>query len=320
MPEHIELLPRAFSTATVPARERVGFWREVFGREIVRIDIEPTTEEFEAHATFRALPSLQMGALRSGPAVCNRTSHLIADGDDGVSLIIGQRRKLHFVHRQQECYLSPQECVLLLDNEPARMQHREVEYRSIRVPRAVLADREVNIVDLPFRAFSKHADAMQMLLDYCGFIASRTEISHRLGPVISHHVHDLLGLALSARECGASSHSDGQMARLEVIKEYVKATIGHEDLSLESIAKRYSISARFIQRLFQQSGITFTEFRLEQQLVRARDMLADPKYKSSSIAAIAFIAGFGDLSYFNRAFRRRFNQTPSEMRETSQRY
>ncbi|RUX33774.1 helix-turn-helix domain-containing protein, partial [Mesorhizobium sp. M7A.F.Ca.CA.002.09.1.1] len=33
-----------------------------------------------------------------------------------------------------------------------------------------------------------------------------------------------------------------------------------------------------------------------------------------SITAIAYEAGFNDLSYFNRAFRRRYDATPSDVR------
>jgi AraC-like DNA-binding protein len=37
------------------------------------------------------------------------------------------------------------------------------------------------------------------------------------------------------------------------------------------------------------------------------------------IADIAAEAGFTDLSYFNRAFRRRYGETPSDLRETARR-
>ena len=40
-------------------------------------------------------------------------------------------------------------------------------------------------------------------------------------------------------------------------------------------------------------------------------MLRDPRYAATSISDIAFACGFGDLSYFNRAFRRRYGATPS---------
>jgi len=43
-------------------------------------------------------------------------------------------------------------------------------------------------------------------------------------------------------------------------------------------------------------------------------MLADRRYAGLTIAAIAAAAGFGDLSYFHRVFRRRFGATPSDVR------
>jgi AraC-like DNA-binding protein len=42
--------------------------------------------------------------------------------------------------------------------------------------------------------------------------------------------------------------------------------------------------------------------------------LTIPRLRQRSIGDIVFDAGFGDLSYFNRAFRRRFGLSPSEVR------
>ena len=53
---------------------------------------------------------------------------------------------------------------------------------------------------------------------------------------------------------------------------------------------------------------------LAQRLARTQRMLIDPRLAGRAITAIAFDAGFGDLSHFNRTFRRRFGMTPSEVR------
>jgi AraC-like DNA-binding protein len=37
-------------------------------------------------------------------------------------------------------------------------------------------------------------------------------------------------------------------------------------------------------------------------------------FAERSIGALAFEAGFGDLSYFHRIFRRRFGTSPSDVR------
>ena len=43
-------------------------------------------------------------------------------------------------------------------------------------------------------------------------------------------------------------------------------------------------------------------------------MLNDLRYAGLKISVIAFEAGFGDLSYFNRTFRRAYGVSPSDMR------
>jgi AraC-like DNA-binding protein len=46
-------------------------------------------------------------------------------------------------------------------------------------------------------------------------------------------------------------------------------------------------------------------------------MLTDPHHLHLAIIDIAFGVGFGDVSHFNRTFRRRFGETPSGVRAGS---
>jgi len=66
--------------------------------------------------------------------------------------------------------------------------------------------------------------------------------------------------------------------------------------------------------LFESEGTTFTEYVLAQRLAHAHRMLTDPRRAVDKISTIASDAGFNDLSYFNRTFRRRFGATPSDVR------
>jgi AraC-like DNA-binding protein len=61
-------------------------------------------------------------------------------------------------------------------------------------------------------------------------------------------------------------------------------------------------------------GVTYTQFVLQHRLDRAFRMLRDQRCAARRISEIAYDVGFGDLSYFNRAFRRRYGATPSEIR------
>jgi AraC-like DNA-binding protein len=46
-------------------------------------------------------------------------------------------------------------------------------------------------------------------------------------------------------------------------------------------------------------------------------MLTEPRLAQSAVGAIAYDAGFGDLSYFNRSFKRRYGATPRDVRNES---
>jgi AraC-like DNA-binding protein len=103
-------------------------------------------------------------------------------------------------------------------------------------------------------------------------------------------------------------------ARLRAIKSAIEAHLAHGDLSPAAVARRQRISDSYIRKLFEREGTSFSEFVLVRRLVRARRMLTDRRWVDRSVASIAFEAGFGDLSYFNRTFKRFYGTTPSEIR------
>jgi AraC-like DNA-binding protein len=103
-------------------------------------------------------------------------------------------------------------------------------------------------------------------------------------------------------------------ARLDAIKADIAEHLESCELSLGDVAGRQRVTPRYVQMLFERDGTTFSEYVLRQRLGRAYGMLTDPDYGRWTISAIAFEVGFGDLSYFNRAFRRRYVVPPSSVR------
>ena len=69
--------------------------------------------------------------------------------------------------------------------------------------------------------------------------------------------------------------------------------------------------------MLEETGKSFSEHLLDRRLERAAVLLRDAAGANSRIADVAFACGFGDLSYFNRVFRRRYGATPSDMREAA---
>jgi methylphosphotriester-DNA--protein-cysteine methyltransferase len=69
----------------------------------------------------------------------------------------------------------------------------------------------------------------------------------------------------------------------------------------------------------EREGLTFSAFILDRRLSRAHRFLSEPRLADRKISSVAFDVGFGDLSYFNRVFRRRYGATPSEIRRAAKR-
>jgi transcriptional regulator GlxA family with amidase domain len=87
-----------------------------------------------------------------------------------------------------------------------------------------------------------------------------------------------------------------------------------------TLAARHALTPRFIQRQFEAEGTTFTEYLLDQRLARAQRALTDRHRDGDKISTIAWDCGFGDISYFNRVFRRRYDLAPSEARAEARRW
>jgi transcriptional regulator GlxA family with amidase domain len=85
-------------------------------------------------------------------------------------------------------------------------------------------------------------------------------------------------------------------------------------ISVGALAMRHQVTPRYLQTLFEREGTTLAAFVLSMRLERAHALLTDPRRRDEKIAALAFDCGFGDLSYFNRAFRRRYGAAPSDVR------
>jgi AraC-like DNA-binding protein len=136
---------------------------------------------------------------------------------------------------------------------------------------------------------------------------------------VTTHIVDLAALAIGAHRDAAvtAGHRAVRAARLQAIKADVMENVGRLDLSVAAMAARHRVTPRHLHRLFEAEDASFTEFVNGQKLARAHRILADFRHGGRRISDIAYDLGFADLSAFNRMFRRRYDATPSEIRNRS---
>jgi AraC-like DNA-binding protein len=173
-----------------------------------------------------------------------------------------------------------------------------------RVPREAVAALLGRLDDTPMTFVPPGTEALSLLVTYASAIADALPLTTpELQRLAVSHMQDLIAATVAATR-GDRAIAEGRgiaAARLRAI--------------MAEVAQRQRVTPRYIHKLFENEGFTFSAFVLGQRLSRAHRILSDPRFADRSVSSIAFDVGFGDLSYFNRAFRRRYAATPTDVRQ-----
>jgi AraC-like DNA-binding protein len=197
-------------------------------------------------------------------------------------------------------------------NRPALVDHRVIQ-----LPRASLSPLVPNLDDAVLRPIPRGTGMLNLLRGYADALFDDPVLSAPdVRQLLVTQLCDLVAVTMGAtRDASAVAEGRGiRAARLRAIKADIEANLTLGDVSAVSVARRQNVSDSYIRKLFEGEQTSFSEFVLARRLVRAHRMLTERRSAERSIAWIAFEAGFGDLSYFNRTFKRRYGAPPSEIR------
>ncbi len=111
---------------------------------------------------------------------------------------------------------------------------------------------------------------------------------------------------------GAPKTPNIQEYRYDLFKQiakYIDENI-NMPLSIEDITHNFSISRSSLQTLFKTNVNKTPKYYItDLKLNRSKKLLLENKY---TVTEIAYMLGFSSIHYFSRAFKQRFNLTPSE--------
>lgn len=314
---------RRFSTDMFAPQERISGWREVFGHGVLKLDIESLSApgEFHASATLLKLPGLGVIFGASSPIRFERKKHLIDSDDVALSLAVsGQSR---FVMGSGEYTLSAGDATLTGAGEGGMNDSQgDCRYIVLRMPAKAVAPTRQPIGDLIGQRMSAEMPQLRLLRHYLGVLEDpATFATADTQRIVATHVHDLVTLTLGAtRDALETARSrGGRAARLYAIKADIEQNLASADLSVAIVAVRHRLPVRYVQRLFEENGITFTAFVLDRRLARARQILVNPRFAHFKISMVATEAGFSNMAYFYETFRRRYGASPSDLRAQAQR-
>jgi AraC-like DNA-binding protein len=187
----------------------------------------------------------------------------------------------------------------------------------VRLPRENLAALVPHLHDRTAQLIPRDTAALRLLMSYIRVLDDNQALATpELRRLIVTHIHDLAALVLNPTKDNFANVESRSVraARLRAVKSYILKNLERRDLTVGAVAARLGVTPRYVQKLLESEGTTYSGFTLDARLARVHDLLTDPQSQHRGISDIAFDCGFGDISHFNHAFRRRYGAAPSDIR------
>jgi acetamidase/formamidase/AraC-like DNA-binding protein len=304
-----------FTTESYPEVERVRAWSEALDR--LGLCGNLGTSARTLHGTMTSQTSTGGFVLTSLASVA-QTLDLRADNADSLMIV------LHL----------DGDATLLADGVRERVAVRDIVYASsqeqaslvfasnfrafvVRVPRAAINARLLAPFSLRAARLSGDAGIGRV---FSGFLVSIAESAETLSagelrPLELALAEFLVAsLAGHEREGSFGGLTPSQAAIFSRVCRTIEAKLGDPELGVATLAKEERVSPRYLQKLFETVGQSFSIYLRSRRLERCRAELVDPLYEKVSVSDICFRWGFNDPAHFSRVFRERYGASPRTFR------
>ncbi len=310
-----------FSTAMWPRAEWRGVYCDLLRRMVTDMDFNVTEEKLSVDATILRLPGVGVADSRT---IAFRTtrSRAMAKGTDDYIFFMCLEGAASFSHLGREASIEAGQAILLSSSDPHIIERAMSHHLFITLPKAALGPMAENADAALMAPMSCVGEKFSLLSSYVRLLMQEPNLAaSELRWLAASHIQDLVAVAVGVGATRDAAAGRGVRAvRLKAIKADIDSNLASGDVGADALAGRHHVSPRYVRKLFEGEGMSLSRFVLGRRLALVHRALLDPRLVHRSISAIAYDAGFGDLSTFNHAFRRRFGMTPSEARLAAQGY
>ena len=132
-----------------------------------------------------------------------------------------------------------------------------------------------------------HTPALRLLTAYLAALRAGPAPAPELADAVVEHLLQLIALSVRPRDPSPIVDRAVRAARLAALKADIARHFGDPALSVGAVAARHGISPRYVHKLFEDDGRTYSSFVLDVRLERARKVLRDPRAATRTVGAIA---------------------------------
>ena len=286
-------------------------WQERYSRHGTRLGFKPETDApfYSSVQSICDGPRIVRSTLSPGLLFRDRT--MIGDGNDNVSLVVSLGRALSISHRNREACLARNEAIIMQADAPGTAGTRQqFAVLEVSVAQREWESRNRRPGDVLMNVINRNSQTLALLRGYIGALArSGLPSAAKARELVCSHLIDLVTLVAVDPAVGESRIDCVVAARRAAVLDYIRSHFSDPNLSGSRLAEKLGISRRYLQRLLETTGKTFTEHINELRLDRAFLLLVTMD-ANKRVSDIAFDVGYSDLTNFYKHFRSRFGDTP----------
>jgi AraC family transcriptional regulator, positive regulator of tynA and feaB len=296
-----------------------GSWADDLAAAFVRLEPRKITEH-PFHGTItrtEAAPVRVSRVIATRHRILRLRSHIAQSKEDLCFINLQLAGVGRYTQRKHEQINGPADIAVVDTTEPFELINaHDFKVFCIAVPRHLLPAAFWERPRLTLSATEGGRALSRTLAGYAELSISSRSTSE-VSTLVGRHIVDLISHAPEILAEGASERIDTPVLLMMMI-DHIDHHSAEPDLSAATLARKFHCSERYVHKLFAATGRSVGEHVNDRRIAACtRDLLDNPRNRT--VAEIAFGAGFRDVSYFNRLFKRTNGTAPREFRRAMNR-
>ncbi|OHZ37165.1 hypothetical protein BBL07_14725 [Agrobacterium vitis] len=308
---------RSFDLGEIRTAERFSYWRDVLCNVYVALDPEtPSKKDFRGAVTDHPFDEIGISNIASlKQTIARTTSGIRRDTNAYCFLNLQVAGTCRIRQGNRDAITMPGEFTIVDSSEPFLLDYTSDtwEQYAFKIPKHMF-DSHVGH-EFVARTVTDRTPIGKVVVDFLASIARNPENLRHSSINMTKTIIDLVAMSLRA----STPERDDDRRRTfrsplrQSVLRYVELNFADPEISPAKVAAHFGISTRYLHKLLEEHGETLGQIILAKRLDRCASELR--KGTCLTISEAAFRWGFNDMSYFSRAFRRRFGVAPRDYRQ-----
>ncbi|MFZ3121057.1 MAG: helix-turn-helix transcriptional regulator [Variovorax sp.] len=298
-----------------PAQRRTEVWQQALQRVYLTVPHCPDGASLRGEVTYSISPQGIEFVTLAGSA-----QRLVGQGplqSESLWLALAIEGEAHLQIGEREERLGAGEVLYgATGGDPVALDLRsDFVLLTLEIPHALFYKRLLNPLSIRAGTLSGHSGVSRLLANLLVGVAQELE---GLGVAAFHPVElaltELLIHALSEQAAINTFRIPGHAEHFREICNCIELHLGDPELDLASVAEQCHASGRYIQKIFHEAGLGFSQYLRRRRLEKCKRDLSSRLNGSLSISEICMRWGFSNLAYFSRTFTAEYGVGPRAYR------